>query len=191
MAKNYGTGVSRVLDAAQAQFTNVIFQQGKPPLDAEYTLLSDLTQEARQAVVARACPSGWLGTGIQDIDAFITSPAWSNWFRFGQQRTGEGRAIQCADVHGWLVPATRTQTATPPGSPDNAHTWIRITLSPPPSNSGAGRIDFVFLEVWQARLPPNPSALNKPSSSAVYRYGNVEGGYSFLRSEERRAGEGV
>src|SRR5690606_19963486 len=83
-------------------------------------------------------------------------------------------------VNGWLVPVTGTQTGTPPGSPDNAHTWNRITLSPPPSNSGAGRIDFVFLEVWQARLPPNPSALNKPSSSAVYRYGNVEGGYSFL-----------
>jgi hypothetical protein len=180
MTKNYGTGVSRVLEAAQTQFTNVIFQQGKPPLDAEFTLLSDISEEARRAVVSRACPSGWLGTGIQDQEAYITNAAWSNWFRFGPQRSGESRAIQWAGVNGWLIPVTGTLTGTPPGAPNDADTWNRITLSPPPSNSGAGRIDFVFLEVWQARLPPNPSSLNKPSSSAIHRYGNVEGGYSFL-----------
>src|SRR5262245_56032630 len=180
MAKNYGTGVSRVLDPSQTQITNVIFQQGKPMLDSEYTLLSDIAQEARQAIVAQGTPSGWLGSGIQDLDSYATSPAWSNWFRFGQQRSGEQRAIQWAVVNGWMIPVTGTLTGTPPGSPNNADSWNRITLAPPPSNSGAGRIDFVFLEVWQARLPPNPSGLNKPSSAAIFRYGNVEGGYSFL-----------
>lgn len=180
MAKNYGTGVSRVLDAAQTQFTNVIFQQGKPPLDAEFTLLSDIAQEARQAVLSRACPSGWLGSGIYDHDVFVTNPAWSNWFQFGQQRPGEKRAIQWAAVNGWLIPVTGTRTGAAPGAPNDDATWNRIALAPPPSSSGGGRIDFVFLEVWQARIAPNPSQLNKPASGAIYRYGNVEGGYSFL-----------
>lgn len=180
MAKNYGTGVSRVIETAQSQFTNVIFQQGKPPLDSEFVLLSDLALEAGQTMLSQSVPSGWIGSGVQDHDAFLTSPTWSNWFRFGQQRSGELKAIQWAAVNGWLIPVTGTQTGTPPGAPSNADTWNRIALAPPPSTSGAGRIDFVFLEVWRARLPPNPSSLNKPSSTSVYRYGNVEGGYSFL-----------
>lgn len=183
MAKHYGTGISRVLEAAQTQYTNVIFQKGKPPLDSEFVFLSDIAQDARQTIVSQGMPSGWLGSGIQDHDAFLTDSEWSNWFRYGQQRTGELRAIQWAVVNGWMIPVTGTQTGTPPGSPNNTDTWNRVTLSPPPSNSGAGRIDFVFLEVWQARLPPNPSTLNKPASSSVYRYGNVEGGYSFLADD--------
>jgi hypothetical protein len=183
MVKNYGPGVSRVVDAAQTQFTNVIFQQGRPPLDAEFSLLSDISQESLRSVVSQTTPSGWLGTGIQDSDSYVTRPTWSNWFRFGQQRTGEMKAIQWASVNGWLIPVTGTLTGTPPGAPNDADTWNRITLAPPPSNSGGGRIDVVFLEVWQARLPPSPSALNKPSSSGVYRYGNVEGGYSFLSDD--------
>lgn len=193
MTKNYGTGVSRVLDPSQTQFTNVIFQQGKPPLDSEYSLLSELAQDVGSRIVSGASPSGWLGSGIGDHDAFLTNPTWSNWFRFGQQRLGqnvegtypfaEQKAIQWASVNGWLIPVTGTQTGTPPGIPNNIDTWNRITLSAPPSNSGGGRIDFVFLEVWQARLPPNPSTSNKPTVSAVYRYGNVEGGYSFLADD--------
>lgn len=183
MAKNYGTGISRVLEAAERQFTNVIFQRGKPPLDSEFVLLSDIALDARQTLLSQSTPSGWLGTGIQDHDAFITNAAWSNWFRFGQQRSGEQKAIQWAVVNGWMIPVTGTQTGTPPGSPNNSDTWNRITLSPPPSSSGGGRVDFIFLEAWQARLPPNPSTLNKPSSSALYRYGNVESGYSFLADD--------
>ncbi len=37
MGKNYGSGVSRVLTPDQTAFTTVIYQQGKPPLDAEFT----------------------------------------------------------------------------------------------------------------------------------------------------------
>lgn len=183
MAKNYGTGVSRVLDPAQAQLLNVIFQQGKPPLDAEFSLIQDISQESLRASVALGTPSGWLGNGTHDQESFVTSAIWSNWFRFGQQRTGELRAIPWAVVNGWVIPVTGTLTGTPPGAPNNADTWNRITLSPPPSNSGDSRIDFVFLEAWQARVPPNPSSTNKPASSALYRYGNVEGGYSFLADD--------
>jgi hypothetical protein len=86
-------------------------------------------------------------------------------------------------VNGWMVPVTGTKVGTPPGTPNNIDTWSKITLDPPPANSGDHRADFVFLEVWQARIPSNPSTLNKPTSSAIFRYGNVEGGSSYIADD--------
>lgn len=183
MAKNFGTGVSRVLDPNQSGLIQVIWQQGKPPLDSELNLLQQLAEDWRRIHALRGTPSGWLGNVTNSRESFLTHPTWSNWFRFGQQRSGAKGAIEWAVVNGWLVPVTGTLTGSPPGSPDDASTWNRVTLNPPPSNSGDSRIDFVFLEVWQARIPPNPSTSNKPSASGLWRYGNVEGGYSFLPDE--------
>ena len=180
MGNNYGPGVSRVLSPVQRQFLDVIWQQGKPPLDSELNLLQDMASNWSQIIVARGTPSGWLGNGMNDAAAFLTNAQWSNWFRFGRQRTGEQAAVEWAVVNGWLVPVTGTLTGFPPGSPDNTDTWNKITLNPPPSSAGDSRVDFVFLEVWLARVPPNPSTLNKPAASAIYTYGNVNGGMSFL-----------
>lgn len=183
MANNYGSGVSRVLSSTDTQYTGVIFQQGKPPLDAEFQLLQSLASDFTQRIVVRNTPSGWLSNDTNPSREFITDPSYSNWFQFGQQRSGEKKSIQWASVNGWLVPVMGTKVGTPPGSPNNTEVWNKITLDPPPSNSGDFRDDFVFLEVWQARVPAAPSNLNKPSSSAVYRYGNVEGGASYLADD--------
>jgi hypothetical protein len=180
MADNLGPGVSRVLDPTATQYVLTLWQQGKPPLDSELNLLQQLATQWNQAVVMRAVPSGWLGAETNNAADFITNPTWSNWWRFGRQRTGEQQAVMWAVVNGWVIPVTGTRTGSPPGSPDNADTWNKIAMDPPPSNAGDFRIDFVFLEAWLARVPPNPSTLNKPASSAIWRYGNVEGGYSFL-----------
>ena len=180
MGKNYGPGVSRVLSPASTQYVDVIWQQGKPPLDSELNLLQDLATNWRQIMVLRGTPSGFLGNGTSDSESFVTNSTYSNWFQFGRQRAGEQAAIEWAVVNGWLIPVTGTLTGTPPGSPDNADTWNRIALYPPPSNAGDFRVDFVYLEVWLARVPPNPSSLNKPATSAIWTYGNVQGGMSFL-----------
>lgn len=191
MSDNFGNGVSRVLDPRQAAFLEVIWQQGKPPLDSELNLLQQIEADWRQQLVLRDSPSGCLGNETNPSKDFITDPTWSNWFQFGRQRTGEKRAIMWAVVNGWLIPVTGTKTGTPPGAPDDTDTWNKITLDPPPSNSGDFRADFVFLEVWLARVPPGPSSLNKPSASAVYRYGNVEGGNSFLADDIQDPAIGV
>jgi len=191
MGDNFGTGVSRVLDPKQANFSLVLWQQGKPPLDSELNLLQQLSQDWRQQLVLRGSPSGFLGNETNPSKDFLTNPIWSNWFQFGRQRTGETRSIMWANVNGWLIPVSGTKTGTPPGSPNNADTWNKIALDPPPSNSGDFRADFVFLEVWQARIPPGPSSLNKPSSSGIYRYGNVEGGFSFLADDIQDPAIGV
>lgn len=183
MTDNFGTGVSRVLDPQQTGYTQVIWQQGKPPTDHELNLMQQLDTDWRKQFVLRNTPSGWLGNETNPSKDFATNPNWSNWFQFGPQRDGEKKAIMWAAVNGWLIPVSGTKTGTPPGSPNNSDTWNKITLDPPPSNSGDFRADFVFLEVWQARIPPSPSTSNKPSSSAVYRYGNVEGGFSYLSDD--------
>lgn len=183
MGDNFGSGVSRVLDPRQGALLQVVWQQGKPPLDSELNLLQQIENDWRQQAILRGVPSGFLGNETNPGEDYITNPNWSNWFRFGRQRTGETKSILWAVVNGWLVPVTGTKTGTPPGTPNNTDTWNKVTLDPPPSNSGDFRIDFVFLEVWQARVPPNPSSLNKPSASAIYRYGNVEGGASFLADD--------
>lgn len=183
MSHNFGTGVSRVLEPDQASLVQVIWQQGKPPLDSELNFLQQLSEDWRRIGVLRGTPSGWLSNVVGSEEDFVTSSTWSNWFRAGRQRTGEAQAILWAVVNGWLVPVTGTGTGSPPGSPDDTDTWNKITLDPPPSNSGDSRVDFVFLEVWLARVPPNPSSLNKPSTSSLYRYGNVEGGYTYLSDD--------
>jgi hypothetical protein len=183
MAHNFGTGVSRVLSPEQAAMVQVIWQQNKPPLDSELNFMQQLAEDWRRMGVLRGTPSGWLSNVTNLEESFITGSTWSNWFRFGRQKTGEKQAIQWAVVNGWLVPVTGTGTGTPPGNPNDADTWNKVTLDPPPSNSGDSRIDFAFLEVWLARVPPNPSTTNKPSASTIYRYGNVEGGYTYLSDD--------
>lgn len=183
MTLYYGTGVSRVLDPTGTQYTNVIFQQGRPPIDAEFSLAQDIATNWWRQVVMRGVPSGFLGNETNARYDFLTNAIWSNWFKFGPQRTGELEGVMWAVVNGWLIPVTGTRTGTPPGSPDDVDTYNVIALDPPPSNAGDFRIDFVFLEVWLARIPPNPSTLNKPSSSAVYYLGNVEGGYSYIADD--------
>lgn len=180
MAQDFGPGVSRVLDPSQGCLVQVIWQEGKPPMDAELNLNQQLGEDWRRILVLRGTPSGWLGNALDVDRAFITDSSYSNWLKFGNQRSGEKRSIPWAVVNGWMIPVTGTLTGSPPGSPNDTDTWNRITLPPPPSNSGDTRIDFVFLEAWLARVAPNPSTSNKPSSSALYRYGNIEGGYTYL-----------
>ena len=183
MSNNFGTGVSRALDPSQTSYLVTLWQQGKPPLDAELNLLQQIANEWNRQAILRGTPSGFLANDTNtDLD-YVTSSVWSNWFQFGRQKTGEKQSIPWAVVNGWLIPVTGTQTGTPPGLPDNTSTWNRVTLGPPPNNTGDARIDFTFLEVWMARVPPNPSTLNKPAAASIYRYGNVEGGYSFLADD--------
>lgn len=183
MSTNLGPGVSRVLDPTGTEFVEVIWQQGRPPLDSELNLLQELASGFARRLTLRGTPSGWLGNETNTSDVYLTDPSWSNWFKFGRQKASEQKAVQWAVVNGWVIPVAGTRTGTPPGLPNNTDLWNKIALDPPPANSGDFRVDFVFLEAWQARVPPNPSVLNKPSASAIYRYGNVEGGFSFITDD--------
>jgi hypothetical protein len=180
MSNDYGDGVSRVLDPTATQYLSLIWQEGAPPCDAEYTLMQDLAAGRLSQSTLAGSPSGWLGNEVNFSKDFVTDPSWSNWFKFGLQAASDHQSVMWANVNGWLIPVTGTRTGLPPGSADNSDTWNKILLDPPPGSAGDARADFVFLEVWKARISPNPSILNKPNAAAIYRYGNVEGGFSYL-----------
>ena len=164
MAQDFGNGVSRTLSAAARQFEVVVWQADKPPLDSELNLMAQVDMERVANAVRTSMHSGFLADPLVADTDFVVSPNHSNRFFLGRQAAGEQAPILWANVNGWLVPVTGT--LVPDGDTSN-----QVNLFPPPSSDT--RIDLVFLEVWLAQVAPNPSTLNKPSSTTLYKYGNT------------------
>jgi hypothetical protein len=188
MAQNpLGPGVSRYIDGRDRQFAGVVFETRRPPLDAELNLISLAQLEARAEEVRSRVPSGWLMNESNPENDFFTNSKYSNFFYFGRNQTGEIRSINWAVVNGWLVPVIGTETGSPPLAANDADTWNKILLNPPSASTGGNRLEFVFLEVWLARVDVDPAAPGiapaKPQRGYIYKFGNVEGGFSFLPDE--------
>ena len=181
MAKQYDPLItSDMTDPTARQYSTVVLRPNTPPIVEEHILLQEMANDWSRKHVLRGTPSGWLANPTSLSASYVCNPSWSNWFKFGQQRSGEKQSIEWACVNGWMIPVTGTLTGTPPGSPNDTDTWNRVTLDPPPASAGDARVDFVFLEVWEALVQPNPSVTNKPGASALYKYGNVESGMTYL-----------
>lgn len=183
MALDYGTGVSRTLDPTSRQYSGLVWQEGKPPLDAEISMISQVSEEARRGTLGAMMPSGFFVDPTRAIDDYQFDPLWSNRFVFGKPRqligTVEGleqSPIILANVNGWIVPVVGTDITRT----DRAISNI-VKLYPPPATDT--RTDYVFLEVWQARVDANPSIVNKPSASTLWAYGNVKYGGTNLTDD--------
>jgi hypothetical protein len=168
---DFGTGVSRPMDAVKRQFSAIVWQKGKPPLDSELNLMSQVEWESLRQVVRSQMPSGFLMDPTRSIEDYQFNPLWSNRFRLGNPRTpvglregAEKDPVVWANVNGWIIPVCGTNTA-------EGNLFNVIDLKAPPQSDA--RIDYVFLEAWQCRVDPNPSTTNKPSASTLYKYGNV------------------
>lgn len=174
MSEDFGNGVSRTLSAAMRQFQTVVWQDGKPPLDSEFNLMSQIELENLRQFVRSQVHSGFFLDPTRPLDDFVVDPNWSNFFRFGTQKNDENGNVEelnpvvYANVNGWVIPVTGT-VITQPNATTNT-----VRLNPPPESDT--RIDFVFLEVWQSLISANPSTDNKPSQSEIWKYGNVEFG---------------
>ena len=167
MAQDFGNGVSRTLSALQRQFQLVVWQASKPPLDSELNLMSQVDMERLANVVRAEMHSGFLLDPVDALSDYGFSSNWSNFFKLGNPvAAGESPPVW-ANVNGWLIPVTGTAVAD--GDSSN-----RVDLYGPPSTDN--RIDFVFLEVWQAQVGPNPSTENKPSAGFIWKYGNTKFG---------------
>jgi hypothetical protein len=164
MSEDFGNGVSRTLSAFERQFRSVVWQASKPPLDSELNLVAQIGNEALRDSVRSQMHSGFFLDPMSSDADFVTDKNWSNWFKLGRV-TGSG--YLWANVNGWIIPVTGTGVS-------DGDTSNRINLFQPPSSDT--RIDLVFLEVWQAQVSPNPSTVNKPSASTVYKYGNAKFG---------------
>lgn len=178
MTESFGPGVSRTLSALARQFGAVVFLKSKPPLDATMNLVSQVEIDKIRQVVQLNCHSGFFCDPTRSLDDYVCSPLGSNLFQFGQQKLDEnGRPeelapVLFANVAGWIIPVTGTDQET------EGITSNLVRLYPPPDTGS--RVDFVFLEAWEALIQPTPSTQNKPSSSTLWKYGNVEFGQTNL-----------
>lgn len=184
MTNPLGPGVSRFIDSRDKQLAGVIFQARKPPLDSELNLVSLIELEARAEAVRAEVASGWLMNESNPRADFHTNPSYSNLLFFGRNTPGEVRNIMWAAVNGWLVPVTGTRTGAPPLAANDVDTWNKILLNPSTTSTGGNRVEFAFLEVWLARIDVDPAAPTvapgKPQRGFLYRFGNVESGFSYL-----------
>lgn len=162
---NFGNGVSRTLTPEQRNFLEIIFQRGKPPLDADINFAQQICNEQLSQSIKSLMPSGFMISPTRSRNDFDTRKEFSNMFRLGRLGN-EDYPVMWAHVNGWIIPIAGTNSSD--GLSNN------IKLSPPPGSDS--RIDFVFLEVWQSVISPNPSTVNKPSPSSIWRYGNTEFG---------------
>jgi hypothetical protein len=165
MSESLGNGVSRTLSAKNRAFRGCVFQAFKPPLDSELNLVSGICNEDLTNLVRSQAHSGFFADPIRANNDFSTEPSFSNSFLFGDAPIGYDAPVLWANVNGWIIPVTGT-----------AYSGIanKINLYPPPSSDT--RIDFVFLEAWLTTIAPNPSTIDKPTASTIYKYGNVKFG---------------
>ena len=168
MAEDWGAGVSRTLSALMRNFSGIVWQDGKPPLDSELNLMSQVEIERLRQEVRAVMPSGFFLDPTAAIADFGFNASWSNYFTFGQYAEGEQSPTIYANVNGWIIPVSGTNVD------QDADLRNIIKLYPPPASDS--RVDLVFLEAWMCLVAPNPSTDNKPSNTKVWKWGNVEFG---------------
>lgn len=172
MSLDFGNGVSRTLSAIKRQFSSVVWQAGKPPLDSEANLGNQIAWENLRQLVRAMMPSGFILDPTRSLEDFQFDPQWANLFKFGNPRVPQGLLegqeqdpVIWANVNGWIIPIVGSNIE----EEGDLSNWVK--LFPPPESDR--RIDFLFLEAWQCRVDPNPSEVNKPSASTLWKYGNV------------------
>jgi hypothetical protein len=182
VAESFGAGVSRTLTAIAEQFTTVVWQADKPPLDSELNLMSQMDWENLSQVVRAQVHSGFFLDPTRCEVDYVTDPLNSNQFILGQPGAVGGNyedsPVLYANVNGWVIPVAGSNM---PEGVLGRPMANRVRLYPPPSS--AARTDFVFLEVWRCLIAPNPSTDNKPSASELWKYGNTQFGGTNLTDD--------
>lgn len=142
-----GTSVSRDLDPGERSWDAVVFQSGRPVLDAELNLPQSADDYNRSVLASKGLPSGFVrpqATTIDEFGFFPADPSVANVFAM---------LAQTAIVAG--MPVTVDLTGDTTGG------FNLITLPAPTTHSSPAdirRTDFVFLEVWRALVSPSPRA---------------------------------
>lgn len=157
MADDFKTTVSRTLDTTNRQYTNVLWQAGKPPLDSELNLVGQIATKNLEKSVSAVGHSGILMNPRTSERGFEFNPLWSNFLKVKPFK---------ALINGMTIDV---EEAT-------------INLSPPPPQGQGNRVDFVFLEVWKTIISADGSGIAeaellkiKPTTTTVYSNGNVNG----------------
>ena len=105
MAEDLGNGVTRTLSALQRQFQIVVWQAGKPPLDSELNLMSQVDWERVRELVRSQMHSGFMIDPTAAVREYETHSQWSNFFRLGRQEDETELAIDLLGnlSHRWVT----------------------------------------------------------------------------------------
>ena len=149
--RNYGPGVSGYLDPTGRNFEEIIFQAGKPLVDAELNLC-----EEPRLPGSPGSFSGWFAPELLQVvgNAFFVSSS-SNVVVTTAQNV-------C--VNGWNLIVDKTGAATNNVSP----------FEPSPVGVGTHRVDIVILECWRRLLSPVPDGAGKSPAGRIWLNGNVK-----------------
>ena len=147
--RNYGPGVSEYLDPTGRNFEEVIFQAGKPLVDAELNLCEELLGGPRAF-------SGWFAPEVlQEIGNVFFVSSTSNTLV---------ASAQTVNVNGWNLLIDKT----------GADTANVLTFPAAPVGAGTHRVDIVILECWRRLLSPNPDGTGKSPTNRIWLNGNVK-----------------
>lgn len=161
---NYGSNVSRTLATQNTNYSNVVWQAGKPPLDSELNLVGQLAWENQSELMRSLTHSGFLLDPQNTESDFSFNKLWSNYFVFGS----EVQPLK-AVVNGWVLNIAGSD-------PSNEVLSLPIMLPPPPTTTS--RTDFVYLEAWRVIVPEGASSVVKPADGFIFERGNVVNGQS-------------
>lgn len=155
--KNLGPSSSGYSIPDGRAWETVVFQVGKPVLDKELILSSDLASGATQDTLTRLMPSGWISEDfLGSSSAIYNTTTTLNTLDF---------AGCLAHVNGWLVRVERTATSTAAN---------RVDLGAAPTGLGANRTDLVILEVWRRLISAATSTAGKSALGRIWLNGNVK-----------------
>lgn len=156
--KNLGPAVSGYLTPDGRSWETVVTQAGKPILDKELNLSSDLAGLALQSVLRTGTSSGILAGDFLNANASILGL---------MQPLNEANMLLLnpmrALVNGWVLPILHT----------GVNFQNKLSLGAGPIGAGAKRTDVVILEVWRRLLSPG-SGDGKSASGRIFLNGNVK-----------------
>lgn len=157
--KNYGPSVSGYRDPSGRAFENVIFQAGKPVLDAELTLSQDIESGFTENLLQKVASSGWLSEDF--LNKLVPAVGL---FQLSVVSNTIGMPAKLATVNGWLIPVNNT----------NANGSNSLVLAAAPTGNGAKRTDLIILEVWRKLISCSPSTDGKSPTARIWLNGNVK-----------------
>jgi len=167
MALDYGSQVSRTLQPDDRNFLDVVWDKGKPPLDSELTLMSDIrdVQSRRANIKLQSGVLNFRLSGFDELYKGTTDIVFPSAF------LGENEFIIQnfrAIVNGWVLDLIDSSVE---GGNFTTDGWISVEMPTPPA--AGQRQDLIFLEVYRVLIRPN-STVNKPAVDKIYKYGNTQ-----------------
>ena len=163
--KDYGTGVSQVLETEDRAWETIVFKSGKPVQDWEQNLQADIRNNIARRETTQTLRSGFLNgialealvsPNLTDVTFIPPGSGFPDEFRMSpvMAHVGDVGFIQIAALNSV-------------GGSTN-----RIILPPAPAGIAVEH-NFVFLEVWRQLIEAAPSTTGKSPLGRIFGWGNT------------------